>query len=49
MKIFSVETFFYYFFFKIDNIPITKDPDPNWANFLEPDPIPMYLDPQHRA
>ena len=31
--------------FKIDNI--TLDPNPNWANILDPDPNSMYLDPQH--
>ena len=23
------------------------DSDPNWAKILDPDPISMYLDPQH--
>ena len=30
---------------KIDNI--TLDPDPNWANILDPCPNSMYLAPQH--
>ena len=34
---------FWFFFFKIDRI--TLDPDPNWAQILDPDPNSMYLDP----
>ena len=36
-------------FFKIDNTPVTLDPDPdqNWAKILDPDTNSMCLDPQH--
>ena len=36
-----------FFIFLFDNLPVTLDPDPNWANILDPDPNVMYLDPQH--
>ena len=37
------------FYFKIDSITLDpdRDPNPNWAKILDPDPNSMYLDPQH--
>ena len=40
---------FWIFSFKIDNITLDPDPDPNWTKILDPDPAPnsMYMDPQN--
>ena len=41
---FSLQLFLI-FFFKVDSIAL--DPDPSWAEILDPDPNSMCLDPQH--